>query len=96
MVARAKESLAFHSPPVIGLDDDPDLPWNIDERLAGYSSSAAEGRMPGWPQPPGLEAGLVYENRSIVNMFRAVGTGEMTAPAAMATAAEELRLVYET
>ena len=96
MVERASESLAFHAPPVLGLDNDPAMPWNTDDRLLGLSSTAAQGRMPGWPMQPSIEAGLVYDNYSIVKMFYAVGSGDMTPQAAMATAAEELARVYET
>lgn len=96
MVERARESLAFHVPPVSGLDDNPTMPWTQDARLAGLSASRSEGRMPGWPLPPSLEAGLVYENRSIVNMFGAVGRQQMSPAEAVRTAAEELRRVYET
>ena len=81
---------------VLGLDDDPNMPWNTDSRLLGLSSTAAEGRMPGWPLPPSIEAGLVYDNNSIVSMFAAAGSGEMTPQEAMTTASEELRRVYET
>ncbi len=96
LVDRAKKSLAFHAPLVIGLDDDPEMPWRTAPSLAGLSSGSAEGRMPGWPLPPSLEAGLVYQNASIVNMFNAVGSGLMTPRAALAAGAEELRRVYET
>lgn len=96
LVDRARESLAFHAPAVLGLDDDPEMPWNTDERLLGLSSMAAEGRMPGWPLRPGLEAGLVYDNASILNMFRSVGTGDLTPRESVAAATEELRRVYET
>ncbi len=96
LIDRAEKSLAFHAPLVIGLDDDPQMPWRTDLNLAGLSSGSAEGRMPGWPLPPSLEAGLVYQNASIVNMFNAVGSGLMTPREALATGAEELRRVYET
>ena len=96
LVDRESQSLAFHSPVVLGLDDDPRMPWNTDQQLEGLSSTAAEGRTAGWPLPPSLEAGLVYENNSIVNMFAAVGSGQMTARSAIAAATEELRRVYET
>lgn len=96
LIDRARESLAFHAPLVLGIDDDPQMPWRTDERLAGLSSTGAEGRMPGWPRPPSLEAGLVYQNNSIVKMFKAVGTGEMTVDESLRAASEELRVVYET
>ena len=96
MVERAAESLAFHAPPVASLDDDPAMPWNTDERLKGLSSTAAEGRMPGWPLAPSNEAGLVYDNHSIIKMFKAVGTRSMTPDQAVETATEELVRVYET
>ena len=96
LIERARESFAFHSPLVSGLDDDPEMPWRTDLRLEGMTSGLAEGRMPGWPMPPSIEAALVYQNASIVNMFNAVGSGDMTVSAAVSTATEQLRRVYET
>ncbi len=96
MVERADVSEAFHVPPAPGLDGHPSMPWVGNRILGAFATSAAEGRMPGWPLPPSLEAGLVYENRSIVNMFRAVGRGDQNSAEAARTAAEELRRVYET
>lgn len=96
LVDRARESLAFHSPLVDGLDDDPEMPWRTDPRLEGLASGLAEGRMPGWPLPPSLEAALVYQNNSIVNMFNAVGSGDLTVSAAVSVATDQLRRVYET
>ena len=96
LVDRARESLGFFAPLVLGLEDDPEMPWNTNPRLTGLASNAAEGRAQGWPLPPSIEAGLVYQNASIVKMFSAVGSGEATIDEAISVTTDSLRRVYET
>lgn len=96
LIDRAVVSEAFHVPAVGALDESPKMPWVADPKLAALATSANEGRLPGWPLAPSIEAGLVFENHSIVQMFEAVGSGAMSPNEAARTAADELRRVYET
>lgn len=93
---RAAASLSFFTPSLRVYADDPAMPWNTDPKLAGTRGIYDGGHLPGWPGPPSLEANLVYENTTIVRMFQAIGTREMSIDEAIVTATTELRRVYET
>lgn len=96
MARRAITSLSFYSPPLADFADDPAMPWNTDERHAGLSPVGDSGHLAGWPGTNAEEAGIVYGNRSIVNMFASVSNRSLSVDEAVRTATEELRRVYET
>jgi len=96
MRARAVTSIGFYSPPLADFEDDPAMPWNAEARFAGLRASGPAGHLPGWPGPSNIEAGLAYDNRSIVKMFAAVADGSATTDEAVRIASEELKRVYET
>lgn len=93
---RATTSLSFFTPSLRAYVNDPEMPWNTDPKLAGLKGIHNGGHLPGWPGPASVEAGLVYENGTIVRMFQAIGEGTMTTDEAVATATTELQRVYET
>lgn len=93
---RASLSLAFFSPPMESFVEDPDMPWNADPKLAAMKEIPAGAHTPGWPGPATIESVLVYDNRTIVDMFQAVSSKEMSVDAAVRAAADDLRRVYET
>jgi len=96
MGAQARESLSFFTPTLLDYVDDPAMPWNTDPKLAGMRGIHDGGHMPGWPGPSSIEAGLVFNNATLVKMFQSVGQGESTVTEAIATATHDLRRVYET
>lgn len=96
LVQRAQTSSLFFGPTLAGPLSDDAMPWHQDEQLIGHSRSAINGHMPGWPGPATLESGLVYRNGTVVEMFGAVGRGELSVDQAVSNATHSLRRVYET
>ncbi len=94
--SKSIESSLFFAPPLAKFSDDPQMPWNTEQKFAGFRSSADAVRGPGWPGPASVEGSLVYANGSILRMFQAVGNGTMTVNEAISAASNELRRVYET
>lgn len=93
---RSETSLAFYVPPLYGFVDDPAMMWNTNAELRGIGQAAENGHLPGWPGPSGKEAGLAYQNGTIVRMFANVASGAETIDSAIRLATRELRRVYET
>lgn len=93
---RASVSHAFYSPPFESYAVDPLMPWNQNDQLSELATIYRGGHLPGWPGPASQEAALVYENRSIVRMFKSVGDNAMSIDDAVRTATRELTRVYET
>lgn len=93
---RATISEAFYSPPFESYATDPLMPWNQNAQLRGLGTIYRGGHLPGWPGPASQESALVYENRSIVRMFKSVGAGTASIDEAVRTASRELARVYET
>lgn len=93
---RAQLSLTFFSPPLLSYVEDPQLPWNTDPKLAAMKEIHSGGHVPGWPGPASVEAAIVHQNQSVVQMFRSVSAGQQTARESARTAAEALKRVYET
>ncbi len=94
--SKSIESSLFFAPPLAKFSDDHQMPWNTEQKFAGFRSSADAVRGPGWPGPASVEGSLVYANGSILRMFQAVGNGTMAVNEAISAASNELRRVYET
>ncbi len=93
---RANLSFSFFSPPLLDRINDPAMVWNQDPVFAGLKGSNTGGHVPGWPARSTIESGLVFQNATLADMFRSVGTGEASVNEAVATATHALRRVYET
>lgn len=96
LVQRSSASLGFFLPPILGMGDDPQMPWNFDDKLTGLNDLQSSAHMAGWPGPPNVEAALVYENGSIVRMFAGAGFGTDSIDELVRAATAELVRVYET
>jgi multiple sugar transport system substrate-binding protein len=86
--------ITFYTPLLKAYDDMPSMPWNVDPKLAVAKGLAHGGNVTGYPLPPSANSAKVYQNRTIVNMFARVITGDATIDEAVATAEEELKAVY--
>jgi multiple sugar transport system substrate-binding protein len=87
--------ITFYTPLLKAFDDKPNMPWNVDSKLA-VAYKLAEGlHLSGYPLQPSAKSAKVYQNRSIVNMFARVIVGEASIDEAMKTAEDELKAVYE-
>lgn len=93
---RATTSFSIYNPPLVQFLDDPAMLWNSDPKMLGMKGAEHGGHMAGWPGPSTKEAGLVYENGSIIKMFMSVGNGTETVDGAIRVATGELKRVYET
>jgi multiple sugar transport system substrate-binding protein len=86
--------ITFYTPLLRAYDDKPNMPWNVDPKLK-VAYKLAEGlHLSGYPLQPSAESAKVYQNRTIVNMFARVITGEATIDEAVATAEDEIKAVY--
>jgi multiple sugar transport system substrate-binding protein len=86
--------ITFYTPLLKGYDDNPAMPWNVDPKLK-VAYKLAEGlHLSGYPQQPSANSAKVYQNRTIVNMFARVVTGNATVDEAMTIAEDELKAVY--
>ncbi len=94
--ARSEASIAFYIPPLYSFIDDPEMLWNSAPELQGIARAAENGHLPGWPGPAGKEAGLAYQNGTIVRMFSSVASSTETIDSAVRLATRELKRVYET
>jgi multiple sugar transport system substrate-binding protein len=87
--------ITFYTPLLKAYDDKPNMPWNVDPKLA-VAYKLAEGlHLSGYPLQPSAKSAKVYQNRSIVNMFARVIVGEATIEEAVGQAEDELKQVYE-
>jgi multiple sugar transport system substrate-binding protein len=86
--------ITFYTPLLKAYDDMPSMPWNVDPKLAVAKGLAHGGNVTGYPLPPSANSAKAYQNRTIVNMFARVITGDASIDEAMATAEEELKTVY--
>ena len=93
---RAITSVSTYNPPLVQFLDDPSMLWNSHDKMTGMKGAELGGHMAGWPGPSTKEAGLVYQNRSIIKMFMNVGNGTSTIEGAVNAASDELKRVYET
>jgi multiple sugar transport system substrate-binding protein len=86
--------ITFYTPLLKVYDDMPSMPWNVDPKLAIAKGMAHNGNVTGYPLPPSANSAKAYQNRTIVNMFARVVTGDATIDEAMANAEDELKAVY--
>jgi multiple sugar transport system substrate-binding protein len=87
--------VTFYTPLLQAYDDMPSMPWNVDPKLAVAKGLAHGGNVTGYPLPPSPKSAKAYQNRTIVNMFARVITGDATIEEAMKQAEDELKAVYE-
>ena len=86
--------ITFYTPLLKAYDDNPAMPWNVDPKLK-VAYKLAEGlHLSGYPLQPSANSAKVYQNRTIVNMFARVVTGDATVDEAMTGAEDELKAVY--
>ncbi|RME86026.1 MAG: extracellular solute-binding protein [Caldilineae bacterium] len=90
----AQVGLTFYTPMLYYYDDLPNMPWNIDPKLAPLKGLAKTGHLAGWPGPASRQSGEAYANQTIVNMFASVIAGE-DIETAVKRAEDELKAVYE-
>ncbi len=90
----AQVGITFYTPLLTAYDDMPQMPWNIDPKLAPLKGLAYSGHLPGWPGPPSRQSAEAYANQTLVNMFARVVTGEAGIEEAVKVAEEELKGVY--
>jgi multiple sugar transport system substrate-binding protein len=86
--------ITFYTPLLKAYDDMPSMPWNVDPKLAIAKGLAHGGNVTGYPLSPSANSAKVYQNRTIVNMFARVITGDASIDEAVSTAEEELKAVY--
>ena len=86
--------ITFYTPLLKAYDDNPAMPWNVDPKLK-VAYKLAEGlHLSGYPKKPSANSAKVYQNRTVVNMFARVITGDATIDEAMATAEDDMKAVY--
>ncbi len=93
---RSNLSLSFFGPPLLDRIEDPAMVWNTNPVFSQLKGSNESGHVAGWPAKSTTEAGLVFQNATLVKMFRSVGLGEASINEAVFTASHALRRVYET
>ena len=70
-------------------------PWNVDPKLK-FTKGMAEGlHLSGYPLQPSAMSAKAYQNRTIVNMFARIISGDATIDEAIKTAEDGLKAVYE-
>ena len=90
----AQVGLTFYTPMLYAYDDMPNMPWNLDPKLAPLKGLAQTGHLAGWPGPTSRESGEAYANQTLVNMFASVIAGD-DIETAVKRAEDELKAVYE-
>jgi multiple sugar transport system substrate-binding protein len=86
--------ITFYTPLLKAYDDNPAMPWNVDPKLK-VAYKLAEGlHLSGYPKQPSANSAKVYQNRTVVNMFARVITGDATIDEAITTAEDEMKAVY--
>ena len=96
LLERSNLSYSFFSPPLLDRIEDPSAVWNSESLFSAFKGSNDSDHVVGWPARSSIESGLVFQNATIVNMFQAVGLGELSVDEAVVAAANALRRVYET